>query len=225
MSSQVVHMLAEMYNMSPTLLVNEHVVPALTPFHTLHENERVLASDFNLGGHCCFIKLSNRTALDNLKHYLQCKVNKPNDTSAIILVPRTQRTRKLSKYLANMMKGSTLPPGSSVLVSIDGTPIANECPIDVYVDKPGTTHDRLSNINNNLTFKLQAVVSNVKTNVLLDTGATGCFISQSFVQRMGLHVDQPNRAIEPIGQLKSRLLAATKFVPQAHVECISDFKA
>jgi len=176
-------------------MVNEHVTPAQQYTNT-HTNTSVLATNYELGGNCCIIKLSNRTAQENLEHYLRCKVLKPESTSAIILVPRTQRTRKLRKLLVRMTQGTTIPPGNNTLIGANGKPIANTCPIDVFVDRPGTTHQRLSNINDNLTFKLQGVVSNTKAVVLLDTGATGCFVSQSFVQKIGLHVDQPTKAVE-----------------------------
>ena len=55
--------------MSPTLLVQGHVVPALTPNQTIHENDRVLASEYDLGGQCCILKLSNLTAYNDLQHY------------------------------------------------------------------------------------------------------------------------------------------------------------
>jgi hypothetical protein len=93
-----------------------------------------------------------------------------------------------------MMQVGVSPPGDDVLVYPSVKPFTHSCPIDIYINKQGTTHDNFTGINIGLAFMLDVVANNANAPALIDTGGTCCAVSQDFVHKVCLNIKQTTHA-------------------------------
>ena len=183
--------------MSFDLVVNEHASPAETyrmPLYLTTSNSPVLESA--LAGKASLIKLSSKSGESHLRHYLSEKSRNPASTCATFLIARTGRTNKLAGLMASMHKGEAIPPGAQILVDENGRSIPTNFHIDVYIDRPGKYGASLSKINSMLTFKYMGLFNDMPARVLIDSGATQCFVSQEAASKAGVRVDNSRGSIE-----------------------------
>jgi Reverse transcriptase (RNA-dependent DNA polymerase)/RNase H-like domain found in reverse transcriptase/Integrase zinc binding domain/Chromo (CHRromatin Organisation MOdifier) domain/Aspartyl protease len=145
-------------------------------------------------------------------HYLQHKLLHPNALSACFLVPTTAATKSLKPWLQRMQLLQVYPKGTILFRQHkpDGSlTVMPPCPYDVsiYWDKPRPSMAALTASStmatatdthasgNTLDMMFAGSVSGAKADVLIsdskvliDSGATGPFISPAFAHRLGLKI-------------------------------------
>ena len=133
-----------------------------------------------------------------LTHYLSCKAHLPGTTSACVLVP----CFAISKLAArDLLKGfqclHMFPKGSRLYTSsvpeIGGLPYH----VHVYYNPPSALLNSLLHSADSILLQSTAHLAGVAVQVLFDTGATDCFVSQRIVRRVGLAM-QPSSFVSEI---------------------------
>jgi len=139
-----------------------------------------LASD--LRHKCTAIKLPATHASEYVNHYMACKHDAPDDTSAILFVPAGRRTAILSKTLHYMRHIATYSEGTELLVDETGSALKSTCAVHVYYDAPGIRREGLTVTDNSLVFKLPGKAANIEATILVDSGASCNYVGESFLQ-------------------------------------------
>jgi hypothetical protein len=110
--------------------------------------------------------------------------------------------------MKHMQRGPSYPPGADIIVDGHGKPIPTDFYVDTYIDKPGVRQESVASINPRLTFKYRGLYNGRTAEILLDSGATGCFVTSTFVQAANIKVDKSPRVCEIEVANGERILSA-----------------
>ena len=131
---------------------------------------------------------------DYLKHYLSCKRNAPELTSAVLLLPKWQ-SALWRTLLTGMRLVHTYPKGAAILSTSDSQDSGSSLtslpwPLEVWYDAPAPKPllklkaTEAPDVQHQARFRAQ--VSGVAAGVLIDTGATGNFVSAALLHKLNL---------------------------------------
>ncbi len=149
-----------------------------------------LAND--AGGHNCWINPPFRQIGEFVQHYLECKAKRPYDTSACILVPAwhgSWRSKlKGMQLLRQFPKGYHMfdaQAGSGGRAAMPGLPWAVQVFLDPAEQRPPVA---ASASTRGMTMLFKGTAGHVPVTVLLDTGASDCYVGEDLVRRAGYAV-------------------------------------
>ena len=158
-------------------------------------------------GHHVWIDPPTGKEQDYLQHYLQCKGAAPASTSAVLLLPKTNR--QLRPLLQGMTLLKTYSRGTRLYNATSGSTPQPGIPaaVQAWLDSPTTlaagrivnsasqesTVMLQSEDDSSMTFRGE--LSGTKARVHVDTGATPSFVAAHFVERAGLAVTPAARSV------------------------------
>jgi Reverse transcriptase (RNA-dependent DNA polymerase)/RNase H-like domain found in reverse transcriptase/Integrase zinc binding domain/Chromo (CHRromatin Organisation MOdifier) domain/gag-polyprotein putative aspartyl protease/Integrase core domain len=146
----------------------------------------------DVSGHHVWLNAPYTRLFPFIRHYLQCKARRPQETSACILVPRW--TGKFRRLLHGMTKLVEYPTGHPLFTAPSAaggrTAMAGiPWPVEVWYDPPGRVTTAVLNTTHSeqpLTFLYRGSTAGKPARVLLDSGASHNFVSAELVSQLGL---------------------------------------
>jgi transposase InsO family protein len=185
--------------MSKDLLVVQDAIGRVFTFG-VQQDAHCLSTDFgsqdafldqDVSGQHVWLNVQASELRSCLLHYIACKKNSPENTSACILVPSSHRSRKGAwRALVRGWKVVlTLKPGDEVRIWQEGAFRTEKVkyPMQILYDpaiRPSLA--RLSDASLSMVFKGSA--AGTSASFLLDTGASDNFVSLAFTKLMGVKV-------------------------------------
>ena len=147
---------------------------------------------------------------ETLAEYVKCKALSPNSTIACFLIPKYGGNwrRKLKKMtpLKSYAVGDCLPCPHGTFIS--------KIHMELWLDKP--TKMQCKSLQDDsqdllMTFNGQVAVNNGHTNarILVDSGATYCFVSSEFAERHKLVLQPDNGSVVCAGNTQARVCGHT----------------
>ena len=147
--------------------------------------DKLFDEDSKVFGHCLLIDSYSENLAKYINAYVKGKSKRPFETSACILVEKKKgqgHNRLLSRFqLLHECKHTY----------VDASGVTKRIILQVYYDPP---QPRLLNSisTNGLTMQFLGKVSGIDRHILVDTAASHCYLSSSYVKRIGLHVKKHN---------------------------------
>jgi hypothetical protein len=136
----------------------------------------------------CMLCPAAEDAADVIEHYKKLKALSPESTSAC-LVMRVNRKR-LTSLIGDMPVLHRYPSGTRFLMSTDAAGVRRQLPpcdwdVVVYYDPPAKQHLSLNSLGTDI-LTVKAGIGRTSIRLLLDTGASKCFISRKRASDLGL---------------------------------------
>ncbi len=147
--------------------------------------DTLFSEDSKVFGHCLLIDSCSENLAKYVSAYVKGKTKRPFETSACILVEKKKGqgyNRLLSRFqLLHECKHTY----------VDACGVTKRIILQVYYDPP---QPRLLNSisSNGLTMQFVGKVAGIDGHILVDTAASHCYLSSSYVKRIGLHMKENN---------------------------------
>lgn len=167
--------------------------------HLENEYNSFLQSDCK--GKCWFIMPTAMEAVSVIEHYLRCKKQDPQGTTAVILLPHLSNTA-WQMHTKHMTCLQTFPKASNILSNEEDSDSKLPCPYAMYYDAPSVKTGQygaaalcsgVQSIAEQPTFVFTGKVAGLNATVLWDPGAVRSYVDKSYAERNHLHI-QPTQA-------------------------------
>jgi hypothetical protein len=142
-------------------------------------------SSTELTEHHAFICPAPHNMYEHIQLYKELKAESRHPVSACIMVLKSRQ------YLPTLLEGMQLLCTLPSATRLSAYSLGHDCDIQVFYDPPGVV-GRLSNISDGGILKVAGHIRRRAATLLLDTGASNNFISQSFATQHRLQVCPDN---------------------------------
>jgi hypothetical protein len=170
-----------------TLAVGSNMLRQAVPAQRYIDSSRLLVTP--LSGQFSWLDLPVDQLDVALKHYRECKVAKPDSTSAVLLVPAGVGSH--THLLRGMQRLMVFNRRNSMYEAADGQSLPLEKDkVAIYYDPPGAVAMLSAMGSPQLTMTFTGTANQANVAVTLDSAASEQFVSQSWLQRAGVAYTQ-----------------------------------